>query len=208
MGTVSGTSYFGGGGMYLTVDMSNLRTKLELSRAVLSRSNFEKLMYRTFSEVGKRAKPPIAREVVQDYEVTQQWVKSQIGSSRISFGGGFPVTCQIPLKGAKGSIGGRFKLSSPARSKKQGKVRARVVKSNVSTMPDKMDHQGGNPPFVAKGVAYTRRTKERLPIVRVVGLGVPQMPLNRSESKVQDTLLELAMKRLDHNMQRMLNGQW
>ena len=150
----------------------------------------------------------IGREVVQDYAVTQQWVKSQIGSYQLSFGGEFPVTCKIPLKGHKGSIGGRFALSSPARSRRQGRVRARIVRAGVSTMPQRMDNQGGNPPFVANGVAFTRRTKARFPIVRVVGLGVPQMPLNRSAEKVQDALLDYAGQRLEHHFGRMIQGNW
>ena len=207
MATRGGGSFFGGG-IPLYIDMSDLRAKIEWAKAVLTKSQFEKLMYRSFGEVGKKAKTMIAKEVVKDYEVTQQWVKSQTGNYQLSFGGGFPVTCKIPLKGSKGSIGGRYKLSSPVRSKKQGKVRAKIVKGGVSTMPDKMENQGGNAPFVANGIAFTRRTKARLPIVRVVGLGVPQMPLNRSEDKVQSALLKYAGDRLDHHFRRMLNGQW
>lgn len=190
------------------VDMSELESTIEHLRLVLTRDQFEKVMYRTFGEVGRRSKTMIGREVVQDYAVTQQWVKSQIGSYQLSFGGEFPVTCKIPLKGHKGSIGGRFALSSPARSRRQGRVRARIVRAGVSTMPQKMDNQGGNPPFVANGVAFTRRTKARFPIVRVVGLGVPQMPLNRSAEKVQDALLDYAGQRLEHHFQRMIRGNW
>ena len=190
------------------VDMSELESTIEHLRLVLTRDQFEKVMYRTFGEVGRRSKTMIGREVVQDYAVTQQWVKSQIGSYQLSFGGEFPVTCKIPLKGHKGSIGGRFALSSPARSRRQGRVRARIVRAGVSTMPQRMDNQGGNPPFVANGVAFTRRTKARFPIVRVVGLGVPQMPLNRSEEKVKDALLDYAGQRLEHHFQRMIKGNW
>ena len=196
------------GNNYLYVDMSDLKTKLEWMKSVLNKDQFEKLMYRTFAETGRRAKTLVAKEVQQDYVVTQQWVKSQIGSYKLQFGGEFPVTCTIPLKGVKGSIGGRFPLSSPARSRKQGVVRSSIVKGQVSTLPSHMTNQGGNPPFVVNGVAFTRRTAERYPIVRVVGLGVPQMPLNRSQEKVEDSILEYTERRLDHHFARMLSGNW
>ena len=188
--------------------MSDLQSKIEHLRLVLTKEQFEKVMYRTFGEVGKKAKTLIAKEVVKDYAVTQKWVKDNTGSYQLSMGGAFPVTCTIPLKGHKGSIGGRFALSSPVRSRREGRVRARIVRDGVSTLPQSMDKQGGNPPFVAEGVAFTRRTKARLPIVRVVGLGVPQMPLNRSEEKVQDALLDYAGQRLEHHFQRMIRGNW
>ncbi len=201
-------SFLGGVAVSVYVDMSDLQSKIEYLRLVLTRDQFEKVMYRTFGEVGKKAKSLIAKEVVQDYAVTQKWVKDNMGSYRLSMGGAYPVTCTIPLKGHKGSIGGRFALSSPARSRRQGRVRARIVRAGVSTLPQSMDNQGGNPPFVAGGVAFTRRTKARLPIVRVVGLGVPQMPLNRSAEKVQDALLDYAGQRLEHHFQRMIKGNW
>ncbi len=196
------------GNNYLYVDLSDVKPKLEYMQSVLKKAEYEKLMYRTFAEVGRKAKTMVAKEVQQDYVVTQQWVKSQIGAYKLQFGGQFPVTCTIPLKGVKGSIGGRFPLSSPARSRRQGYVRSTIVKGQISTMPPHMTNQGGNPPFVANGVAYTRRTAERLPIVRVVGLGVPQMPLNRSQDKVQDSILDYTERRLDHHFARMLSGKW
>lgn len=201
-------SFLGGVDVSVYVDMSDLQSKIEHLRLVLTKEQFEKVMYRAFGEVGRRAKTLIAKEVVQDYAVTQRWVKDNTGSYKLTMGGEFPVTCTIPLKGHKGSIGGRFALSSPVRSRREGRVRARIVRAGVSTLPQSMDNQGGNPPFVAEGVAFTRRTKERLPIVRVVGLGVPQMPLNRSAEKVQDALLDYAGRRLDHHFQRMIRGNW
>ena len=201
-------SFLDGFDTSIYVDMSDLQSKIEHLRLVLTKEQFEKVMYRTFGEVGRRAKTLIAKEVVQDYAVTQKWVKDNTGSYQLSMGGAFPVTCTIPLKGHKGSIGGRFALSSPVRSRREGRVRARIVRDQVSTLPQRMENQGGNPPFVAEGVAFTRRTKARLPIVRVVGLGVPQMPLNRSEEKVQDALLDYAGQRLEHHFQRMIRGNW
>ena len=196
------------GNNYLTVDMSDVETKLTWIKSVLNQDQFEKMMYRTFGEVAKRSKTMVAKDVQQDYVVTQQWVKSQIGAYKLQFGGSFPVTCIIPLKGTKGSVGGRFPLKSPVRSRKQGVINSAIVRDHVSTLPQKMEKQGGNPPFVANGVAFTRKTKNRLPIVRVVALGVPQMPFNLSREKVEDSIIQYMEKRLDHHMERLINGKW
>lgn len=193
-------SFINGGGVYLNVDMSDVQRTIDLMRGVLTREQFERLMYRTFGEAGRRSKTLIAREVVQDYVVTQAWVRSQIQRYRLSFGGPSPVTCVIPISGHKGSIGGRFR----ARGGRRGaRIRASIVTAGQSTLPETMDHQGGNPPFMVNGVAFTRRTHRRFPIVRVVGLGVPQMPLNRSSDEVQDSLLQYIGNRLEHNFSFM-----
>lgn len=207
------------GNNYLTIDTSDLEEKLDLMRLVLKQKQFEQIMYRTFRETGKKAKSLVAKEVQDDYAVTQGWVKSGIGQYKLSFGGEFPVTCTIPLTGTKGMIGPTFKMSQPSKyygrkvkgvlkRPKAPKIYARIVKGQTSALPATMQRQGGNPPFIAKGMVFTRRTSKSKPIVRVVALGVPQMPLNRSGPDIQDALLEQVSSRLDHHFERMLSGKW
>lgn len=199
-------SFISGINVSLYIDASDLQKKIEICRDALSPKGFERLMTRTFNEVGRRMRTPIAQETVKKYEVTQAWVKSQMGSPRITLGASPMV--MVPLKGHKGSIGGRFK----ARVRKAGKVRgksvkgkivANIVKGDQSVLPDTLPNQGGNPPFMASGVTFTRRGPARLPIVRVKGLAVPQMPLNRAASETQDRILQIAEERLEHNFQYM-----
>lgn len=185
----------------LYINMSEVGEKLMLMQTVLTQQQFERMMLRLFGEVGRKVKTIVAKDVQVDYAVTQAWVKSQIGPYSLGMGGEFPVTCKIPISGAKGVIGPRFKLSGRKR-----KISARIVKSNVSVLPKEMSNQGGNPPFVYGGVAYTRRTRKRHPIVRVVGLGVPQMPLNRSQDAVQSDILDYIDQRLDHHFIGMFGG--
>lgn len=185
----------------LEIDMSDVSEKLMLMQMVLTQQQFEKMMYRTFAEVGRKTKTIIAKDVTVDYAVTQAWVKSKVKPYKLGFGGEFPVTCKIPLSGEKGVIGDRFKLSGRKR-----KITAKIVKSNISELPMKMENQGGNPPFVIKGKVYTRKTRKRFPVVRVVGLGVPQMPLTRSEDAVRSDILDYIDKRLDHHFIGMFGG--
>jgi len=191
-----------GGGAYLNVDMSEVQQTINLLRGIMKPEQFERLLHRTFNEVGNRSRTIIAREVVQDYAVTSAWVRSQVGRYSLTMGGVSGVTCTIPIKGHKGTIGGRFR----AAWHRYGDLRANIVNGGTSILPHVMKNQGGNPPFMAQGVAFTRRTKQRLPIVRVVGLGVPQMPLNRSADRVQDEILDLAGRRLEHNFLYMFGS--
>ena len=186
---------FVNGDAYLDIDMSDLARTVNKLSTILTEQQLEKLMHRTFKEVGERGKTPIAKEVSKDYAVTQKWVRSGIEKYELGYGLN-GVSCTIPLSSKKGSIGGLFKASGGG----ERKIKAAIVRAHKSTLPDKMKNQGGNPPFMANGIAYTRRKKTRFPIVRVVGLGVPQMPLNLSEDKVKTALLELADKRLEHNL--------
>ena len=178
--------------------MSDVKATFDLLQGILTREQFEKLMFRTFREVGQKSKKMISDEVRKEYEAPAGWVKSNIKHFRLTFGGGFPVTCIIPISSTKGIIGKTFKLSGRKR-----KISAKIVKGGVSTLPPKMENQGGNPPFVAKGMAFTRRTKKRFPIVRVAALAVPQMPMNRSKPGVTSALLEYTQQRLEHNFMYM-----
>ena len=207
---MAGRGSFVGAGRYVTVDMSELNETIELLRATLKRESFEKLMFRTFKEVGGKTKTIIGKEAAADYEVTQTWVKKQVGSYKLNTGGeaGMSVTCTIPIKGHKGIVGGTF----GAKGKKGSSViTAKVVKGQATTLPSIMKNQGGNPPFMVRnsqsiknGLVFTRRTKNRLPIVRVVALAAPQMPMNRSAEDVQDEIVSYIEKRLEHNFLYML----
>lgn len=192
---------------WLYIDTSAVDGTINMMRDALSHEQFEALMYRTLKEVGNRAKVPVARAVQEEYAVKQAWVKGAMGSPRMSIGDG--VQCIIPINGARGSIGGTFKASGGHRGAvgQKLKLRARIVKGQSSTLPEKMSHQGGQPPFMSGGIAFTRKTKARFPIARVVGLGVPQMPINRAKPQVQDEIIKLLEKRAIHNFSHMFGGK-
>lgn len=190
------------------IDMSDVKDKMNLLQEMLTREQFERLMYRTFREVGQKSKKLISDEIRKEYQAPAGWVKGNIQNFRLSFGGGFPVTCTIPISSAKGVIGRTFKGNQLRRSPKgikgmKGRISAKIVKGKSSILPPKMENQGGNPPFIIGEVAFTRRTNKRFPIVRVVALGVPQMPLNRSKPGVENALLEYTAARLEHNFTYM-----
>lgn len=202
-----GRSFLVQGGAWLNVDMGDVARLIEDLRGILTRDQFERLLYRTFGEVGRRSKTIISRAVRKDYVAQDGWIQSNIMRPQLSMGIAGGVECRIPLNGAKGVIGQRFPASGgTGRRYGRRRITASIVRSGRSRLPAVMKNQGGNPPFMVRGVAFTRRTPERFPIVRVAGLGVPQMPLNRSADEVQDKIVELTGQRLEHNFMFMFGS--
>ena len=199
----------------IDVDISDLKDGVEKARTFMSQQNFQKLIYRTVSETGKHVKAIVGKDVPPFYEASKSWVQKGVQSPQTSFGNeGLGVTCVIPLEDKRGTAGGKFKATggtyAPRKGRRQ-KIYIRTVKGKKSLLPEKMANQGGNPPFrvrggSAKGMVFTRRTKERLPIVRVVGLGTPQMPANLAQPRVKEDIFDYMRKRLEHNFHFMSGG--
>lgn len=195
-------------GFNLKVDTSEVVEIADRLSENLSGEQIDRLMYRTLKETARKVKTETKRAVVQDYAVTQGWVASGLKEPKMGGGGG-RWSCIIPMDSKRGVIGQTFHASGGRignRVLKSGKrqhlkLRTMIIRGQRSTLPDKMDNQGGNPPFMAKGIAFTRTTNQRFPIARVVGLGVPQMPINKSLPKVEKAILKYMTERLEHNFQ-------
>jgi len=197
-------------GVDLKIDTSEAVAIADMLSDRLSGEQLDRLMYRTLNETAKKVRTETKRVVVQDYAVTQAWVAAGIKNPKMGGGGG-RWSCIIPMDSKRGVIGQTFSASGghlDRRSLRGGrrvplKLRAQILRGKRSELPDKMAHQGGNPPFMAGGVAFTRTTGNRLPIARVVGLGVPQMPINKSLPKVEAAIVKYMTERLVHNFQHM-----
>lgn len=195
-------SNYGGSGFY--IDISQVMATIEMMQRVMTPAQFNEMLRRTFNDAGRKVKTIMRREIPQDYEVSAGWVGSQVGWPKPR---GIGVV--IPIKGTRGSIGGRFPVAgqrgrpSKKGSKRAVKINTKLLKGTTSTLPSVMQHQGGNPPFMVGGVAFTRTTKKSHPIAHVVGLGVPQMPLNESRGDVEKAIQEVVEKRLQHHFTQL-----
>lgn len=206
---------YGGAGLY--IDVSDVVQTMEKLSLIMRQDNFQEMMRRTFVDAGRKVKTIIRQEVPKEYQVTAGWAGKHVGSMQLQ-----SLGVVIPLKGARGSDGGTFKATGgqyavkastvhmkdgTVRSRKASwrsrKIKVGLVRGTMSQLPATMDHQGGQPPFMRGGVVFTRKTKKRYPIVSVVGLGLPQMPINRSEESVQKQISEYTMKRLEHHFYQL-----
>lgn len=189
-------------GHLFELDISQALAAIEKLKNDLSPEMFNRVMRRTLNEVARRSHTIIDREVRKKYEVKSSWVLSKIGHHKI-FDSASGVTCIIPIKGDRGSIGGTFKTLS---WKRGTKARAKIVKSNTSEIPAIMPRKTpytGKPSFQVGSLVFTRKTDARLPIVNVKGLGVPQMPEQRARPEVEAKVSELFEKRFIHNYEQI-----
>ena len=198
-------------GYYLDVDVSEVVDVLDkLKMGLLNDAVMEKILHDTCVDTAKYVKTILARTLPKQYAVKQQFIRAGVGRYMDSsvVGNINRINVAVPLSGVRGVIGETFRSrGKPGRPKRgRRKISAKLMKKHWSKLPETMEHQGGNPPFVGKNkIVYTRKDKKRAyPIVRVAGLGLPQMPLNQSRKEVEDAIIKRMSVRLDHHIHRYL----
>lgn len=206
----------------LHVDTSEVQHVLNELRKVYSEKEVKTVLRRALVRTVPAVRKTLMEELPKEYVLTgkKNWIRRAIGNARISEGGflGLSVTATIPVDGVRGPIGtgkkGTFHTFRYRKSRKRKnnakRISVRVVTDGTTVLPAKMQRQGGNAPFVASGgkgsgMVLTRRTKKRFPLVRVVAVGVPQMPTNRASDKVQSRVLDVLYKRIEHEHDYMLS---
>lgn len=204
---------------YLDIDISNAKETLDKLRAVHTEENFKKAVYRAFKRTGNYTKKIVAKDVSEHYNITQKRVREHIGAPRTSMGtGAMGVSCVIPITGRRLTVGGTYNAKGGRhgwkgiKAGKRYKITAKIVRNEQSTLPEEMKRQGGQPPFrnlsapKLKKIAFTRIGKARdAKIVPVVGLAVPQMPMNRAREDVQADVVDYLKKRLEHEHEYLVS---
>lgn len=203
------------GGVIIEVDTSEATALMHRLASVMAPDKAHELFRRTLVEVGKKVKTFSIDIFPDEYVMKPGWIGSAVKAMQII--GTDEV--RVPIKNARGSIGGIFPASGGAYrvqgttvhmadgTTRQRKahirtraIRAHIVTSGVSTLPSRMPSwQGGQPPFMMGGIAMTRSGTSRFPIHRVVGLAVPQPPVDRSRGEFEEKIQSYMMERLEHN---------
>lgn len=200
------------GGIYLEIDASELDSEIERLRRVMTPAEFNRAMYRIFQRTGGHVRRILKTDLPKEYHAKAGEIGAAVGNGRVT-GGGLGVGCSIPVTGHKKSIGGGFGASGGAHGwnslRRRYRVKARIVKAGQSTLPQQMSSYGGQPPFrnlgsKLGGLTFTRAGKSRFPIKKVVGIAIPQMPMNRSEAEVQKDIVDYMRKRIEHEFMRLL----
>lgn len=189
----------------LTVDCSDVIAKAQKMRTQLSEKKFHQMMASSFKDTARKTGVIMKREIPKEYEAKPAWIGSNIKSFRMINGG---LGCVIPVSGVRGIVGDKFSAAGGTGKPKAGVrqiITTRLLKGKSSKLPAKMAHQGGQPPFRIGKLVFTRTTKSAKPIARVAGLGVPQMPVNKSKAAITKEIVEYLGQRVEHNFQRMIN---
>lgn len=220
--------------IYLEIDASELDAEIIRLQAVMKPERFNQVMFNIFQRTVGHVRKILQQDLPKEYHVTPARIGKAVKSPKMTSGMG-GVGCTIPIRDTRGSIGGMYTASGGARGwdsvRKKYRVKARIVKSSVSTLPENMDSYGGMKPFrnlgprlkiklsneqwkelggrpksKLSGLTFTRAGKPRGPILKVSGIAIPQMPMNRSQEDVQRDILDYMKARIEHEFQRVIAG--
>lgn len=190
----------------ITIDASDLMTKINRLRQNMTEVRFQRAMYTIFRRTGLHAKAILKKDLPQKYQVKAGAVGSTVKKPTITIGGA-GVGCIIPIQGPRLKIGSDYKATGSARGweslHKRYRVRAKIVKGRTSTLPARW-HTGFPPfrnmPSKLNNIAYARTSRSPGPIDKLTGIAIPQMPMNLAEPLVQQDLKDYLEKQIDERM--------
>lgn len=205
-------------GLHLDVDVSDLQDLINRLQSVMTERQFENAMYGIFKRTGGHVRKILRSDLPKQYEIKPKDINQAVRNPKVSTGM-MGVGCSIPVVGPRRSIGpGGFSASGGAHGwnslRRKYRVKVRIVRSGPSTLPEQADSYGGQPPFrnlSAKklhGLAFTRAAHGRVPIEKMVGIAIPQMPMNRSEADVKADIKAYLEKEVERRFNALLmNGR-
>lgn len=211
-----GVQHFGG----VTVDTSKAMETLQQAKEALSQKGFEAMMGRVVRRTAGTVRRILREDVPKKYHASPSWAAKSVGSPKID-----GMNAVIPLRDLRGLMPSQFHVSasgddgrqvrSATRTTGRGankkvsrrayKLLAKVVKDGESVLPTQGDRAFFKVFKGAKrGMIFVRHPDRKLS--RAVGIGVPQMPMNRSAEEVEADLQETFQKNLEHEIEVRLGG--
>lgn len=212
MGKHEGAPLFG-----LNIDLEDFHNKIYEYKDRMSHEAYIDGLNKTFYDLKKRLRTPIYRAMAQEYKVKRKEVYDALGELKYKNGAG-EISCWYDVKGVRKKI-------APVKRNKKIKRRYRywpgefypgILKGPENPLPT----SGRRPHFASTSsgrivVIHPNETKmyntkqgckKKKKITSAVSLAIPQMPLNRGREETEAKIEEVAMKRLVHNMERIING--
>ncbi|MGN0996540.1 MAG: hypothetical protein ACI4PG_06505 [Candidatus Ventricola sp.] len=204
-------------GATVRIDTSDAVHKMRALSTALSPNEMKQLERRVMLRSGRKVKTIVKKEVPKEYHVTSGIVGKDIKAMRMGSAGvgAGDVSCTIPIEGKRHIIGGK---TFPARGGRHGwkgvftgkryKITAQILRGQSSTLPTAIGNQDDHAPFRnydasrLNNATFVRRPSAGMPprnkpISRVVGIAVPQMPMNRAEHAVQEEIGDFMQKRVE-----------
>lgn len=194
----------------IQVDSAEFKDLLTRLQAQMKPEQFERAMYGIFQRTSRHVSTILRKDLPQKYEVKAGDISAAVKSPKLSMGFG-GVGCTIPIRAVRGKIGSQYSAAGGAHGwnslKRKYRVKARVIKGAQSTLPEKW--HAGYPPFrnlgsKLGGLTFARSSKSRGPILKLTGIAIPQMPMNRSEADVQKDIREYLEKQMEQRFNALL----
>ena len=192
------------------IDASDLQDKITRLQSAMTEVQFNRAMYGIFRRTGRHVSAILRKDLPQKYEVKPSDISAAVKSPQLSMGAG-GVGCTIPIRGVRGKIGSKYRASGGAHGwnslKRKYRVKTRVLKGTQSTLPEKW--HAGYPPFrnlgsKLGGLTFARISKKRGPILKLTGIAIPQMPMNRSEADVQRDIKDYLEKQIEERFMALM----
>lgn len=204
--------------VYLQVDASELKDEINKLKRAMKPEAFDRAMHGIFRQTGKRVKRILREDLPKEYNIKSPEVGKAVQAAQVSIGAG-GAGCTIPVSAPRRHIGGGGR-GYTAYGHRRGwasltsghyDVTAVIYRGKRSTLPGHLPSYGGKPPFrnipsKLNGLTFTRMGDPRLPIKAVMGIAIPQMPLNRSEPDVQQDIKEYMFDRMEHRLQALVRN--
>lgn len=199
----------------LEIDASELNAMVDRLKSSLTPARVNQVMYGIFRRTEGHVRQILREDIPPQYYFKPSEISQAVGHAKMTGGAAGGVGCVIPVTGPKKSIGGGFSASGGAHGwaslHRKYRVKARIVRSGQSTLPQQMSSYGGQPPFrnlgsKLGGLTFTRAGRGRFPIMKVVGISVAQAPMNRSKAAVEGDIKSYMEKRMAHELQRLIGG--
>lgn len=194
----------------ITVDGSEVKDVVNRLKANMTAEQYERAMYGIFKRTGRHVAKILKKDLPQKYEVRPSEIGGSVKSPRLSMGFN-GVGCSIPVVAPRGKIGSQYRASGGAHGwnslKRKYRVKARVIKGAQSTLPEKWHTD--YPPFRNLGsklgkLTFARTSKARGPIMKVTGIAIPQMPMNRARTEVERDIKEFMVKQMEQRFTALM----
>ena len=217
----------------LEIDATEATQMITYLKERMTPRQFTGAMYGVFNRTGKHVRAVVKKDIPHKYAVTATNVASTVGRPRVQFGSMTNIGCTVPIEGARLDIGSGTKNGFKSRGSAPGfaavgrpyKIKAKIYAGGSSTLPAHMpDKDGGHPPFqnstsgsmggkLPNNLVFTREASAGWPpnnlhVNKVVGIAIPQMPLNKAEPEVQEDIAVYVSKTLASRIQAYIkNGR-
>ena len=197
----------------ISIDDTDFQNMMHDLRSVMKPQQFENAMAGIFKRTGSKVKTILGNDLPKQYIIPRAEVRKSVGGAK-TVSSGLGVGCTIPIRAERrkmahrasartyGANGGAKGWDALKYAGRPYKVKPKILRSGGSVLPVRMSSYGGQPPFVntaapsLNNIVFTRAGKSRFPIEKVMGVAIPQMPLNRSEHDVQEDIADYLMERM------------
>ena len=204
----------------ISIDTSELDEFIKTGKRVLGEDAMRILLFREMRKFPTVTKKVLKLDVPHKYVAKSGEIGKAVKRARVQMDASKGVICRIPLKGQRRALGGNhIKVSGGVRgwAARQYKgnpypLSANIMAAGPSAVPGAyVSKFAGNAPFrntSAKrlnGVIFARQSKgTHAKIQKLVGISIPQMPMNQSRDEVENDLEVKIMDALDVALQKQL----